>query len=279
MLGKQRTIKKKVIIPVHMPDHPLIERYRSAIDTAIRFATMKNLKPIEGRSVVFCDVSGSMKCPCSSRGNLGSLQEVMDVAILLGLMIQDVCEDCNFRVFSSPKEAKGRCDIEVPLEQNTILNNIKRVHKYAEQLGGGTDFPYDYLEDLIYRKVKIDTFIILSDMMIAPGKNEMNAHGWTVTEILKKYRQEVNPDLLFVAMDLYGAGRSIVDVNEGASPKDVLITGFSDNILRFIVERGNAKQVEYIQTIDQTKGIDKPKEKRQKKQKVEQKQEGGKKEV
>jgi len=274
-LGAQRTIKKKVIIPVHMPDQPLIDRYRQSIDTAIRFATMKNIKPIEGRTVVFCDVSGSMKCPCSTKGNMGSLQEVIDIAILLGLMIQDVCAECNFRVFSSPgNDSKGRCDIEVPLEQNTILNNIKRIHSYAEKLGGGTDFPYDYLEDLIYRKEKIDNFIILSDMMVAPGKNEMQARGFTVSSILKKYRSEVNPELLFVAIDLYGSGKSLVDVNEGSNPKDVMITGFSDNILRFVAERGNAKQLEYIQNIDETKGVNKPREKRSKKQKVELKEEG-----
>jgi len=278
-MGEQRVIKKKVIIPVHMPDQPLIERYRQAIDTAIRFATMKNIKPIDGKTVVFCDVSGSMKCPCSTKGNMGSLQQVIDIAILLGLMIQDVCEECNFRVFSSPgNNTKGRCDIEVPLEQNTILNNVKRIHTYAAQLGGGTDFPYDYLEDLIYRKHKIDTFIILSDMMLAPGKNEMQTKGYTISSILKKYRQEVNPNLLFVAIDLYGNGKSIVDINEGSNPKDIMITGFSDNILRFIVERGNAKQLEYIQKIDEIKGVGKPREGR-KKQKVEHKKQDGKQEV
>jgi len=137
-----------------------------------------------------------------------------------------------------------------------------------KKLGGGTDFPFMLLEALIYGKEKIDNFIILSDMMIAPGKNEMQARGFTVSSILKKYREEVNPDLLFVAIDLYGSGKSLVDVNESGNPKDVMITGFSDNILRFISERGNAKQLDYIQHIDEIKGVNKPREKRNKKQKV-----------
>lgn len=233
-MGETRTIKKRVIIPVHMPDIPLITKYREAIDTAIRLATMKNIKPIEGKTVVFCDVSGSMKNPCSTRGNMGSIQTVLEIGVLLGLMCQDSCEECDYRIFSSPgTKTGGRCDIQVPLEPNTILNNVKRVLSYAEQLGGGTDFPYDYLENLLVQKTKIDTFIIFSDMMIAPGHNEMATRNRTVTGILKEYREKVNPELLFVAVDLYGNGKSVVDINVD-NPLNVLITGFSDNILRYI---------------------------------------------
>jgi len=251
-MGKTRKIRKRVIIPVNVPDNPLIQKYQQAIDTAIRISTLHNIKPIEGSTVVFCDVSGSMKCPCSSRGNMGSLQSVLDIGILLGLMLQDVCDQCDFRIFSSPITGT-RCDLQIPLKSNSILNNIKRVNEYISKLGGGTDFPYDYLQDLIDKKIKIDNFIILSDMMIAPGRNEMNLRGYSVTNILQKYRSNVNPDLLFVSIDLYGGGKSIVDINEGANPKDVMITGFSDNILRFISERGNYKQLEYIEGIYESK--------------------------
>jgi len=253
-MGRTRQIRKKAIIPVHMPDLPLIQQYRQAIDTAIRISTMHNLKPIEGKTVVFCDVSGSMDCKCSTKGNMGgSIQKVKDVAILLGLMIQDSCEECDFRVFSSPgRDSNGKCDIAVPLEANTILNNVKRIEEYATRLGGGTDFPYDYLEGLIKRKEKIDNFIILSDMMIAPGYNEMELRNQSVSHILKSYRAKVNPNLLFVAVDLFGNGASIVDVNAD-NPLEILITGFSDNILRFIAEKGNHKQLEYVENIDKTK--------------------------
>jgi len=100
--------------------------------------------------------------------------------------------------------------------------------------------------------VKIDNFIILSDMMIAPGKNEMNYRNHTVTGILNKYREKVNPEMLFVAIDLFGNGKSIVDINTD-HPKNVLITGFSDNILKFIAERGTQKQLEYVMKIDEIK--------------------------
>lgn len=253
-MQQMRTIKKRVIIPVHMPDLPLIERYRSSLDTAIRIATTHNLPAITGKTLIFCDVSGSMKSPCSTRGNMGtSIQTVKDVAILLGLMLQHCCDESDFRIFSSPgPTTRDRCDLEIPLEPNTILNNVKRILDASELLGGGTDFPYDAIELLIKKNQKVDTIVILSDMMIAPGFQPMAARGHTVTSILKQYRDQVNPDLLFVAVDLYGNGKSIVDVNT-ENPKEILITGFSDNILRFIAERGNRAQLDYVEKIDQLK--------------------------
>lgn len=262
-MAETRTIKKRVIIPVHMPDLPLISRYRQSIDTAIRLSTLHNLTPIPGKTVVFCDVSGSMRCPCSSRGNLGSLQTVMDVAILLGLMLQDSCEDCDYRIFSSPGRNKS-CHLPIQLQPNTILDNIERVRKEIPKLGGGTDFPYDYLQELMQKNVHLDTFIILSDMMVAPGHNEMPLHGNSISNILNAYRTKVNPNLLFVAIDLYGSGKSIVEINNRDNPLNVLITGFSDNILKYIAERGNQKQLQYVENIDKTKKIGEPEEKNRK---------------
>jgi len=233
-----------------------IARYRSAIDTAIRLSTLHNLSPIRGHTVVFVDVSGSMSCPCSTKGNMSSVQEVKDVAILLGLMLQSVCESCDFRLFSSPTPRSGnRPDVPVPLKEDVLLENIKRVKAAAGLLGGGTDFPGEYVAEMTKKGTRIDNFIILSDMMIAPGHQEMNMRGLTVSSLIGDYRRRVNPAMLFVAIDLFGAGKSLVSCTEGGSPNDVLITGFSDHVLRFIAERGNDKQLEYVRGIDRTKRI------------------------
>jgi len=255
-MAAQRTIKKRVIIPKCVPDLPLIARYRAAIDTAIRLSTLHNLAPIRGNTVVFVDVSGSMKCPCSTKGNMSSLQTVMDVAILLGLMLQSVCERCDFRLFSSPTpRSANRPDVPVVLKDDVLLENIKRVHQAAELLGGGTDFPAEYVADMTARRAHMDQFIILSDMCIAPGRQEMPTRGTTVSRLLADYRATVNPGLLFVAVDLCGQGSSLVACEEGAAPNDVLITGFSDHILRFIAERGNARQLDYVRNIDKHKKL------------------------
>jgi len=94
-----------------------------------------------------------MKCPCSSAKGMGSINEVRDVAILLGLMLKYVCDYCDFRIFSSPKTDK--CHLSIDILEGSILDNMKKVIEIAENsLGGGTDFPFDYLDDLIEKKTE-----------------------------------------------------------------------------------------------------------------------------
>jgi len=68
----------------------------------VKIATLRNIKPIRGMTVVFADVSGSMGCPISGGTGLGSVRFCMDIGILLGLMLRYVAEECEFRIFSSP---------------------------------------------------------------------------------------------------------------------------------------------------------------------------------
>jgi len=256
----KRVIKKVPVIPVNPPDYPLIESYRKAIDSAIKFAVVHNVLPITGNTVVFCDVSGSMQTPCSSAKGLGSINSVHEIAILLGLMLKYVCDSCDLQIFSSPgKDSNSKCHLSVNVAEGTILENMKKVIEETNKLGGGTDFPFDYLDDLIEKNQKIDQFIIISDMMIAPGRNEMtgsiNAKSNTISGILEKYRKQVNPNLLFICVDLNGSGHSLVNLDEGEKhPNDILITGWSDQILRYIAERGTS-QLDVVEKIDVTKGL------------------------
>ncbi|PRP83176.1 hypothetical protein PROFUN_09604, partial [Planoprotostelium fungivorum] len=240
-LGGVRQIKKRVIIPYHMPDLPLIERYRHSIDTAVKLSTQNNLPPIAGRTVVFVDVSGSMDTPVT-RNKVPSLQKAMDVAALIGLMIHHSAEDCHLRIFSSPS-GNGRPDLPVDdLSGDSILDNVNKILEKKRLLGGGTDFPFQYIRDAIDRKEKIDTLVVLSDMMIAPNRNGPLSIGG----IMREYRQKVNPGLLFVSVDLRGAGTAVNEIDledEG----NVLVTGFSDNILRLIAERGNEGQLATVE--------------------------------
>jgi len=270
-LEETRTIKKRVIIPYHMPDLPLIERYRGSIDTAIKLSTQKNLPPIKGKTVVFVDVSGSMDCRVTS-SKMPSLQTAKDLAALLGLMLHHSSEECQVRIFSSPPSEWARPDLPVEgLTDDSILENVKTVLKSASKLGGGTDFPFDYMKDLIKSREKIDTLVVLSDMMIAPNQGTVS-----IGEIMAEYRAKVNPDLLFVSVDLQGGGsaRSQIDLKEKGN---VLITGFSDNILRLIAERGNDGQLGVVENIRGK--VDEVQERKLKKAKREKKAERAEKKV
>lgn len=107
---------------------------------------------------------------------------------------------------------------------------------------------------MIKEKRKIDNFIILSHQLISPEATDFGSGCNTIKNILLKYRQEVNPDMLFVSVDLSGKGVSILADNE-KNRNDILITGFSDSILRFIAERGDNNQLRYVENVDVAKKL------------------------
>lgn len=57
-------------------DPNLISRYRKALDTAVKLATVYNVQPIRGRTVILCDVGRNMKIPCTAAKGLGKPRTV-----------------------------------------------------------------------------------------------------------------------------------------------------------------------------------------------------------
>ena len=94
--------------------------------------------------------------------------------------------------------------------------------------------------------------------------------GVAVTQFLDIYRRLVNPNLLFVSVDLSGAQSgfviffvkltflAIVDffvfrfdkTIEPGHDNDVYIAGYSDQILRFVAERGDSGQLLHVEKVD-----------------------------
>src|SRR5690349_2816320 len=93
---------------------------------------------------------------------------------------------------------------------------------------------------------KVDNIIVLANYFVAQGDEFL--------ALLRKYRQEVNPDVLFVNVNLSGENAiTATDPNKVSflfffhsksnhniqHPNDIFIAGFSDAILRYIAERGD----------------------------------------
>ena len=88
-----------------------------------------------------------MRTPVSGGSGLGSINDCMQVGILMGLMLNFVCESSQFRIFSSPKPGRTeKCHLPVEIQGDNILQNMDIVLEEVCKLGGGTDFPFDYLE-------------------------------------------------------------------------------------------------------------------------------------
>ena len=63
-------------------DKALLERYRKAVDRAVQLATIHNIQPISGTTVILCDLRPMMQQPCTSAKGLGKPRTVSGIMVL-----------------------------------------------------------------------------------------------------------------------------------------------------------------------------------------------------
>ena len=234
---------------VEVVDKHLFPMYKIAVDQAIKTSIDKNLPQLKGHTVIFADVSGSMSCPISGgKTSYGSVRTCKEAAILLGLMIRLKCEKCTYFIFSSPGQ-HNKCYLEVNLEGFDILANTETIKRETCKLGGGTDFPYECIKELQEKEIKVDKIIILSDMMISPGHQDIQCHNLSVNSVINNYRNDLNPQLKVFSVDLRGYGMNLNLGDEFNDENFIRIYGMSDGILKFIAFREDGKgQIDAIKS-------------------------------
>ena len=235
--GKPRKVK-----PLPVVDPKLIERYRTALDSALKIATCYNVKPISGTTVILCNVGSNMNRPCTAAKGLGKPRTVLEVGILLGLMCKFACEQCSMMVFG-----QSGCE-EVNLKEGTILNNMDAVLTVARSQGLNSSdgkLPASFLQRVLVDRVPIDNLVLLTDTMRLDDEQ-----GELALDFLNKYRHLVNPNLLFVSVDLSGRFSGLSSTIKPQHENDIHLAGYSDQILRFIAERGDSGQLTYVENID-----------------------------
>ena len=126
----------------------LLASYRGALDAAVSLSATHVLPRLKGRTVIFCDVSGSMQSSATAklpgRAGRGSARSCLETAALLGLMMYHASDAAELRIFSSPPSPHDPCHLQVPVS-TSILDDTRTIAKLARTLGGGTDFPFDYM--------------------------------------------------------------------------------------------------------------------------------------
>ena len=232
--------KRKIIVPKEVPTQEILDIYKNSIDDAIKLATSLNVDPIRGKTIIFCDCSGSMSCPVSSK-SVSRYNRCQDVGFLFGLMLRSVSEDCEVYLFSSTK--RDKCWLKLDLVGDNIFQLLEQMNEMSSTLGGGTEFPFDWFEEAIDKKKWFDNFIIFTDMMIS----EMSGHDvfqrgegkYTKSfDIVNAYRDQVNPDMRYISCDLAGHSQQLKGAKFEKDFKNLLIGGYSDSILQFISTSG-----------------------------------------
>ena len=230
--------------PKELPkiDTAILQRYRSALDNALKIATCYNVKPISGSTLILCNVGSNMNRPCTAARGLGKPRTVQEVGILLGLMCKYSCEHCTLLIYGESSYT------QVQLKDGTILHNMELVQTAATEQGLTTKdgvLPAKFLYDMLVDRTPVDNLVVLTDAMKLD-----DSQGQEMMDFLRKYRRLVNPNLLFVSVDLSGRSSGLSGTIKPEHENDIYLAGYSDQILRFIAERGDSGQLTYVNNID-----------------------------
>ena len=96
-------------VVAYSPPSELFARYREALDVAIKNATKHNVTPIRGATVILISFANDMDSECRGARSFGStMSKMRSVAVLLGLMCREACEECDVVLFSGESGAHVR---------------------------------------------------------------------------------------------------------------------------------------------------------------------------
>ncbi|MBO5319483.1 MAG: TROVE domain-containing protein [Ruminococcus sp.] len=169
-------------------------------------SSCENIGKIPGTTVIAVDISGSMGDTISEKSNV----RCYEIAMLLGLIANKICENSIFYVFNSKIEKYSLS------KRNGILYTVTN----SSCLGGtAMHLPFQKMLD---DKVQADRIIILSD-------NQCNSTMNPVQNYADQYRKISGSGLWVHAIDLQGYG-----TQQFCGKHTNIIAGWSEKVFDFI---------------------------------------------
>ena len=182
-------------------------RVFDALENAVE-ASCENLPKLSGTTVIAVDKSGSMSNAISGKSQI----RCYEIAMLLGLIANKICDNSYFYVFDDGIEKYSIS------RRSGILETTTRA-----RCGGGTSMELPF-EKMMADNIKADRIIILSD-------NECNESYWhdPVQSLADEYRRKTGNDIWVHAIDLQGYG-----TQQFYGAKTNVIAGWSEKVFEFI---------------------------------------------
>ncbi|XP_044278296.1 telomerase protein component 1 isoform X3 [Varanus komodoensis] len=224
-----------------------LQRYRQALETAIGFAVRHNVPPIPGRTLIlvaFDDMyrpyvqTRDLCCPSTNeegRTEWSSGLLKSDVAMLLGCMVYSACEQAEFFL----------CDKHNWMWPVSLTGSVLQDVQYLKDKNPGShtcdqECVSDIIMDFVVRRQHVDTILLLSNEPLEKLRGSC----------VSLYRHRVSPNCLFV-----NVCASVTQQRTFASRKDVVLSGFNEQVLRFMAERGSSHFLEHVEKIDEIYGV------------------------
>lgn len=243
--------KSAVNAEINLLPPDVCERYKRALDKAVQLSAAARISDLPGKTLVFCDVSGSMRYNEFAREAKGipGVTSAADLAILLGLLLfirSDGPDHCCVSLFSDGSP------VTLDLEKNKgVLAQFNDAKAHVGGMAKTTDFPLAFLKEKL-AEFPADRIVIFSDMLIGQNRNHPGGGG-KLQEVLSNHRKSTKPNCTLVCVDLFGSGATTgLDLTGDSGYGDVLLSGFSDNMLAYIANPSIGAQVIDVEKILET---------------------------
>ncbi|MCJ8740420.1 hypothetical protein PDJAM_G00058670 [Pangasius djambal] len=233
----------------------LLQRYRQALEKAVEISCKYNIPPLSGHTlIVFMSslqsvgLKGADFClpPESSDGNMENANlsaSMKEAALLLVMMIRYCSEHTQFLL------GDGEGLQEVQVQPGGLLENVRRVTKLITEFSNSRQkiAHHNFFSKLLEEKTKVDNIIMVGEYTI----------DWMTTQAVERFQklsisEPLVVNILLRHFNIY----SYVDVAD--NPKTVTLYGFSEQILRFISERGSSRLLDHVEQIDKLHKIPPP---------------------
>ncbi|KAJ8012283.1 hypothetical protein DPEC_G00067060 [Dallia pectoralis] len=232
----------------------LLERYRKALETAVQISCRHNVPPLPGRTMVFfsavmsdqtTSAAKDLCCPYEREPSDGEEVEekvtpsTQEIGVLLSLMVAQSSEDPQLVLFNYIG-----CSTINRLKSDVVLENVGQVMKQVNETQyDDVDSCSTYIHREMTLNKKVDTIIVLCEDYLL---NDFDL-------AIDQYRKTVNNNPLVVKIFL---GEKC---NEHPTDRNcVVLKGFSEQILRFVAERGSSRLLEHVDNMDKLHHIPLP---------------------
>ncbi|XP_051276117.1 telomerase protein component 1 [Dicentrarchus labrax] len=159
----------------------------------------------------------------------------MEAAVLLSLMIASSAEDFQLLL------TRWDDSEQLELKSDVLLDNVRSVMKKIKSLDEmPEEEDRDALSTIFTKNNKVDNIIVLTDNWISTNIS------WTINN----YKREINNKALEVQIYFSEGYRD--DVPERNC---VQLTGFSEQMLRFVAERGSSRLLDHVEHLDKLYNI------------------------
>ncbi|XP_037358827.1 telomerase protein component 1 [Talpa occidentalis] len=212
-------------------DPEMLAQYRQALETAANISVKHNLPPLPGRTILvyLADAEADKLCPKSNPQG----PPLNYVLLLIGMMMAraehaDLLLCGNGTVKTAVLKA-GDGILKMATELQTQVQELESEDQWSLSALG------KHLLSLASQRVSVDRVILFGEYMFGDLINLAKDLFW----------KNVNSKCLFVSV-LSSRYSSSTTYN----PNDVILTGCSDGILKFIAERGASRLLEHVGQMD-----------------------------